>query len=100
MGADSLRPLIFGEVLFDCFPDGSRVLGGAPFNGAWHLQAFGHSPLFVSRVGNDEAGQEIRSAMQVWGMDIGGLQLHVSHATGNVAVSLIEGEPHYDIVQQ
>ncbi len=26
------RPLIFGEVLFDCFPDGIRVLGGAPFN--------------------------------------------------------------------
>jgi len=31
---------IFGEVLFDHFPDGSRVLGGAPFNVAWHLQAF------------------------------------------------------------
>ena len=24
------RPLIFGEVLFDTFPAGSRVLGGAP----------------------------------------------------------------------
>jgi fructokinase len=28
---------VFGEVLFDYFPDGSRVLGGAPFNVAWHL---------------------------------------------------------------
>ncbi|MCG2635366.1 MAG: carbohydrate kinase, partial [Gammaproteobacteria bacterium] len=26
---------IYGEVLFDHFPDGSRVLGGAPFNVAW-----------------------------------------------------------------
>ena len=34
------RPVVFGEVLFDCFPDGSRVLGGAPFNVAWHCQAF------------------------------------------------------------
>ena len=25
------RPLVFGEVLFDHFPDGSAVLGGAPF---------------------------------------------------------------------
>ncbi|MGD9171680.1 MAG: carbohydrate kinase, partial [Candidatus Thiodiazotropha sp.] len=32
---------IFGEVLFDCFPTGEQVLGGAPFNVAWHLQAFG-----------------------------------------------------------
>jgi len=23
---------VFGEVLFDHFPDGSRILGGAPFN--------------------------------------------------------------------
>ena len=45
---------IFGEVLFDCFPDGREVLGGAPFNVAWHLHAFGQSPVFVSRVGDDE----------------------------------------------
>lgn len=44
---------IFGEVLFDHFPDGNQVLGGAPFNVAWHLQAFGQSPCMVSRVGND-----------------------------------------------
>ncbi len=37
-------PVIFGEVLFDCFSDGNSVLGGAPFNVAWHLQAFGLSP--------------------------------------------------------
>ena len=38
------QPLIFGEVLFDQFEDGSSVLGGAPFNVAWHLQAFGMQP--------------------------------------------------------
>ena len=48
------QPLVFGEVLWDCFPDGQQVLGGAPFNVAWHLHAFGISPLFVSRVGQDE----------------------------------------------
>ena len=35
------RAIIFGEVLFDTFPDGTAVLGGAPFNVAWHLQGFG-----------------------------------------------------------
>ena len=46
---------IFGEVLFDHFPDGSRVPGGALFNVAWHLQAFGQSPRFVSRISSDTA---------------------------------------------
>ena len=59
MSAKPRRPVIFGEVLFDHFPDGARVLGGAPFNVAWHLQAFGSAPLFVSRVGNDPAGREV-----------------------------------------
>ena len=63
-----MRPLIFGEVLFDHFPDGSAVLGGAPFNVAWHLQAFGLKPLFVSRVGNDAAGESVRWAMRQWRM--------------------------------
>ena len=31
-------PIIFGEVLFDIFPDGNQVLGWAPFNAAWYLQ--------------------------------------------------------------
>ena len=90
--------LIFGEVLFDCFEDGSTVLGGAPFNVAWHLQAFGCSPLFVSRVGNDELGEKIRQSMQDWGMDTGGLQQDPTYPTGTVQVSLHDGEPHYNIV--
>ena len=51
------RPVILGEVLFDRFPDATEVLGGAPFNVAWHLQGFGAAPLFVSRVGADAAGE-------------------------------------------
>ena len=59
-------PAIFGEVLFDCFEDGSRVLGGAPFNVAWHLQAFGCKPLLISRVGDDPMGKLIRETMLQW----------------------------------
>ena len=54
---------VFGEALFDHFPDGSRVLGGAPFNVAWHLQAFGLSPRFISRIGDDPPGHEITALM-------------------------------------
>ena len=93
------RPIIFGEVLFDCFPDGSRVLGGAPFNVAWHCQAFGLQPLFISRIGNDSLGHDVKSAMLNWGMDASGLQIDSTHATGIVDVSFDDGEPSYDIVE-
>ena len=91
--------VIFGEVLFDRFPDGSRILGGAPFNVAWHCQAFGLSPLLISRVGNDPLGREVRSAMIAWGMDTSGLQLDSTHATGVVDVDIHDGEPSYNIVE-
>ena len=38
--SEGQRPLIVGEVLFDVMPDGTRVLGGAPFDVAGHLEFF------------------------------------------------------------
>lgn len=92
------RPCVFGEVLFDHFPDGRRVLGGAPFNVAWHLQAFDAQPHFISRVGDDAEGAMIRSAMREWGMDTSGLQTDENLPSGRVQVAIHEGEPSYDIV--
>lgn len=89
---------IFGEVLFDCFADGLKVLGGAPFNVAWHLQAFGALPRFISRVGDDDSGREIRQAMRLWGMHTADLQTDRRHPTGAVAVELDRGEPRYRIL--
>lgn len=92
-------PVLFGEVLFDCFEDGSRVLGGAPFNVAWHLQAFGCNPVFISRVGDDAMGREIRDTMQAWGMSTAGLQQDSRYATGEVSITLHEGQPSFDILK-
>jgi fructokinase len=89
---------IFGEVLFDCFPGGRRVLGGAPFNVAWHLRAFGTSPRLISSVGDDPEGEQVRCAMQDWGMDTSTLQTDPDHATGEVRITLEDGEPTYDII--
>jgi fructokinase len=91
--------IIFGEVLFDCFPDGNIILGGAPFNVAWHLQAFGLSPLFISRIGDDSYGVTIRETMENWGMNLSGLQLDLEHPTGTVQVNFINNEPHYEIIE-
>jgi fructokinase len=89
---------VFGEVLFDCFPDGTRVLGGAPFNVAWHLRAFGDCPRFISRVGDDESGREVGHAMASWGLNSENLQRDLHHPTGRVEVSIAGGEPSYEIV--
>lgn len=94
----SKRPVLFGEVLFDCFPDGNHVLGGAPFNVAWHLQGFGAKPLLISRVGDDALGEQILQAMRDWGMDCTGIQQDHNYPTGAVNVHLEQGEPHFKIL--
>lgn len=92
------RPLIVGEVLFDEFSHGERVLGGAPFNVAWNLQGLGLMPLFVSAVGSDEEGQEVRARMESWGMDTSGLQIAEHRPTGKVQVELDGDEPRFHIL--
>jgi len=93
------QTVIFGEVLYDCFPDGKRVLGGAPFNVAWHCQAFGLQPLLISRVGDDPSGEKIQQAMHDWGMSSAGLQIDSQHPSGVVDVRFEQGEPSYTIVE-
>ena len=97
MNQENSRPVLFGEVLFDRFPDG-EVLGGAPFNVAWHLRGFGENPLFISRVGDDDGGRKVRLAMDAWGMDASGLQVDAEHPTGAVRIELVDGEPRFEIL--
>ena len=92
------RPLVFGEVLFDEFEDGSAILGGAPFNVAWHLQGFGLKPLFVSKIGHDQRGQKILDTMQQWKMDTSGVQLDDTHPTGKVTIKLKQGQHTFNIL--
>ncbi|GIT97901.1 carbohydrate kinase [Sulfurovum sp. TSL1] len=95
--SDPTKLLIFGEVLFDCFPTGERILGGAPFNVAWHLQAFGDTPRLISRVGDDALGKKILSTMETWGLSLSGIQIDPIHQTGRVDVKFVHDEPHYTI---
>ncbi len=95
--SDQTQVFVFGEVLFDCFPTGEQVLGGAPFNVAWHLQALGNQPAFISSVGDDKSGKQILAAMRDWGMDTTSVQIDSMHPTGQVEVKVIEGEPDYTI---
>ncbi len=91
---------VFGEVLFDCFVDGPQVLGGAPFNVAWHLQAFGVQTDFISRLGNDTLSEHILASMTAWGMNTALVQRDAQYPTGKVTINLQQGEPSYAILDQ
>ena len=91
-------PVIFGEVLFDCFPDGSSVLGGAPFNVYVHLGRMGLNPLMITRVGEDARGADMLEAMRERGLSIAGVQRDPERFTGEVVVTISDGgHPHFDI---
>ena len=97
---DQNQIIIFGEVLYDCFPDGRRILGGAPFNVAWSLKGLGSHPLFVSSVGIDADGRGVENVMEAWGMTIEGLQQDSMHETGEVRVTISNDEPSYEICEE
>lgn len=89
--------ILFGEALIDSFPD-ADVLGGAPFNVACALGAFGAAPLLISAVGIDAGADTIRAAMRRFGLDESGLQTDAFHPTGRVAVELSDDGHSFDIL--
>lgn len=89
--------MLFGEVLVDMFPD-RTVLGGAPFNVAWHLRAFGQNPLLITRLGHDALCNEILDRMSLGRMDTSGVQFDKNHPTGRVRVHIEENGHHFDIL--
>jgi len=89
--------LLFGEVLADIFPD-RTVLGGAPFNVARHLKAFGQSPVLITRLGSDALRNEVLQAMSQYEMEIMGVQCDGTHPTGQVQVHIEEGGHRFEIL--
>ena len=82
----------------DVFPD-RTVLGGAPFNVACHLRAFGLDPVLVTRTGSDSFHDKIIDLMQSKGMDTVGVQRDPRHPTGQVAVHLKpDGSHQFEIL--
>lgn len=90
--------LCFGEVLWDCLPDG-RFIGGAPFNVAYHLTKLGCLAWPVTSVGNDTLGQELLEGIRAAGVAADLVGLRSDKQTGVVQVTLDEGSPSYQIVE-
>lgn len=76
---------VFGESLVDDFIT-EQVVGGAPFNVARNLAAFGVATLMVTRIGEDKNGALVRREFERFGMTEAGLQIDALEATGRVVV--------------
>ncbi|WP_373989340.1 PfkB family carbohydrate kinase [Duganella sp. BuS-21] len=76
---------VFGEALVDDFIS-EQVVGGAPFNVARNLAAFGVAALMVTRIGADKNGALVRNEFSRFGMSEAGLQVDARETTGRVVV--------------
>ncbi len=93
------RVICIGEVLWDSLPLG-LFPGGAPFNVALHLHSLGEEVAFVSRVGSDELGREIRRRMNQRRLTPEYVQTDETLPTGFVLVTSEPSEdPEYDILK-
>jgi len=79
----------FGEILFDVYPDGKK-LGGAPFNFIYHIIKLTGKANFVSRVGNDQNGDEILQILKDREISSEFIQIDQNHKTGVAKTTLNE----------
>jgi fructokinase len=95
------RPAVgIGELLWDVFPDGRKVAGGAPFNFAFHCHQLGHAGTIVSRVGDDDLGRELRAEVRRLGLTDEFIQTDPERPTGTVRVAVdVAGVPSYRITE-
>lgn len=88
----------FGEILWDIFPTGERA-GGAPFNVAYNLDKMGLDVQMISKIGNDDLGNELISQLKKWNIPTDFIQVDGEKPTGTVLATFDEhGEAHYDII--
>ncbi len=79
-----------GEILWDVLPS-ARLLGGAPANFAYHVNALGGAGVPVSRVGDDDPGREALSILADNGLNVDAVSLDPDHPTGTVDARVDEG---------
>ncbi len=95
------RPLAvaIGEVLWDVFGAEAR-LGGAPANFAVHAASLGLQSALVSCVGNDALGHRAVAELQKRHVGINWVLTDREHPTSTVPVTLVNGQPTYEIVEE
>ena len=94
-----MKPVItaYGEALWDLLPEG-QVLGGAVLNFTYRVKSLGADAECISRLGQDELGNQAAEKMEHLGYDLGFIQRDENYPTGTVPVSFDEQKnPSYVI---
>ena len=88
----------FGEVLWDVFPTHKKI-GGAPLNVAVRLQSLENNVYIITKVGEDDNGQKIKTFIKENNVNKVALQIDEELKTGKVKVLLDDnGCASYDIM--
>ncbi|MGV8136213.1 MAG: carbohydrate kinase [Mangrovibacterium sp.] len=91
--------LAYGELLWDLLPTG-KALGGATTNFIFRINQFGDNGFLVSRIGDDENGQEAIEKLIELGLAVHHVQTDPDLPTGTVPVTLnAEGVPQFTIIR-
>lgn len=91
------RLTCFGEVLWDVFPT-HEMIGGAPLNVAVRLQSLSNEVSVISKIGNDQRGEEILTFLHDRDVTIEGIQQDDHYSTGYVNIVLDQkGSASYTI---
>lgn len=92
-----MKAFIFGEVLWDIYPD-SRFIGGAPLNFAAHFAKCGGESYLCSAIGKDELAKETLCAVQQLSVNTKYIS-QSDKATGRCMVTLDENSvPSYKLL--
>ena len=92
------KVLCMGELLWDMIPTG-KMIGGAPFNVAYHLHKLGVDTRILTRIGDDIDGMELLDFLSKNNINSSLIQIDKVHATSKVEVYYDDkNSVKYDIV--
>lgn len=93
----SKKIVAFGELVWDVFQDG-KILGGAPVNLVYRVNAFGDQGHLLSRIGDDDLGKEALKGLAALQISDDHVQTDSEFPTGEVHIKIgAEGRPDYII---
>ena len=98
MDRDMKKLLIFGETIWDVYPD-RAVIGGAPLNFAANLALLGDEAYLMTGIGTDELGDDAARILREYGIRDDFVLRVPDKTTGRCIVTLGEGGvPRYQVL--
>ena len=93
-----MKALIYGEVIWDVYPD-TAVIGGAPFNFSANIAHLGDEAYLITAIGKDDLGTDALNEMKKHGIHTDFVKENI-FSTGKCIVTLdANGVPSYNVLK-